>query len=788
MEFENKIMLIEKRDGSEDEINLIEILEKFSNQWKWFVFSVFILLSISFAYLRYTPNQFMVSTTIFIDDKESGGLNTELSAFEDLGVLGSGAKTSIINEIGVLKSLTLIENVVDDLDINISYYSIGKVRNQEVYGLKVPINLNFFVKDSILNKLDTAFVITTISKSEYTLKANEEDKGKPYSFGENVNTVFGEINVTPQNISSIDMNEDILVRIRPLGEVANEYRDRIQIRTESKNSSLLILSLNDVIKQKAEHILNNLVYQYNNDAIEYKKLITRNTDIFINDRINDIAVDLTNVDKGVEEFKTKNNLTDIEYEAGLVLSSNSELQKTINDLSSQIKLVDFVIQHLNDNKDALIPANLAIRDEATGQNTVVYNRLLLERDRILKGSSRMNPTVINLDLQISTLRISIEQSLANLKSSLQFSLNEAKNQEYRLNVKRDLAPQQEREYQDIRRKQQIIETLYLYLLEKREENAISLGIPVPNAKIIDRANGSNIPVAPNKRLIYLLAFGVGLIIPITIITGASLLDRKVHSSDDIEKIVKAPILGEIPRTKSNKKIVINEKDEFSVAESFRLLRTNIIFMLSKFENSGKTIFVSSTIPNEGKTFIAINLAISLALLDKKVLLIGADIRKPKIMSYLNLNVKKGLTHYLLDNELKPSDVIDYNKKYDLDILNSGEVPPNPSEMLLNGRVNDVLEYGKENYDYVIVDTAPVSMVTDTLLLGDKADLFLYVIRAEYLDKRLLNIPQKLFENKRLPNMTIVINSSNSEKINYGYGYGYHEDQRPWYIRMFKNFL
>ena len=388
---------------------------------------------------------------------------------------------------------------------------------------------------------------------------------------------------------------------------------------------------------------------------------------------------------------------------------------------------------------------------------------------------------------MATLRQSIEQSLVNLRSSLSFSLSEARNQEYRINSKRKVAPQQEREFQDIKRKQQIIEALYLYLLKKREENAISLGIPVPNAKIIDKADGSNLPVSPKPMLVYLIGGILGLLIPFMIISIRSLLDNMVHSYDDVEAAVKAPIIGDIPKSRSKKNVIITDTDNSNIAESFRLLRTNVNFMLSGAKDEAKSIFVTSTLSGEGKTFVAINLASSLALLEKRVLLIGADIRKPKIASYLNIKPTTGLTHFLMDKHLEAQDVIMYNKETNIDIIDSGEIPPNPSELLLNGRFESVLTYAKQHYDYIIVDTAPVNMVTDTLLLGDHADLFIYVVRAEYLDKRMLKVPQTMFENKRLPNMTMLINDTDYENKGYGYGYGYgygNAEKKPWYKKLF----
>jgi capsular exopolysaccharide synthesis family protein len=782
-----KAFYIDDSEQQDDEINLREAFEKYSYHWKWFVLGVFIALAAAFIYLRYATYQYEVSSTILIDDKDNGGgLTSELSAFEDLGLL-SGSKTSLDTEMGVLKSRTLMERVIKELNLQVTYYSKGRIGTNEVYKSEVPFNVNLFVNDSILYTLDTTFTITAFASTRFVLKDSDGNQAGQGVFGENIQSEFGSMIITPTNINSVKEGQEIMVRIKPLEEVAIAYKKLINIAPESKKSSLLILSLKDPVKKKAEAILDNLISYYNKDAIEDKSQIAKNTDVFINNRIDDISVELTNLDMGVENYKTENKLSDIASEAGLVLQSNADLTNQIVDLTSQIKLIDYVIRYMKSNKDELIPSNLGVLNESTGQNTLNYNKLLLERNRLMAGANEKNPIVINLNDQITRLRESIDQGLRNSRSSLSIALNEARIQENRLDTKISSAPKKEREIRDIQRQQQIIETLYLYLLQKREENSISLAVTAPNAKIIDRAYGSDIPVSPKKMIVYIVALLLGLIVPFMVIYIRLLLDNKIHTLEDVEAVVKAPILGDIPMTRSEKKVIISEQDRSNVAESFRLLRTNVNFMLPGAKDAAKTIFITSTIGGEGKTFIAINLASALALLNKKVLLIGADIRKPKIATYLNTKQEKGLTHYLIDTSLKVADVIVHHKETNLDVLETGIIPPNPSELLTNGRFDEVIAYGKANYDYIIIDTAPVNIVTDTLLLGHHADLFIFVIRANFLDKRLLKIPKTMYENKRLPNMAVLINDTNYEKRGYGYGYGYGygqpDSKRPWWKRI-----
>lgn len=783
----NQLPNIQFQDES---INIRQEVEKYAYYWKWFVLGAFVSLVVAYVYLWYTPNQYEVSTTILINDEDSGGLASELSAFQDLGLFSGSKGSSIENEIELLKSRSLIERVVKDVGINVSYFKKGRVRTSEIFKNEVPVKLNVFTKDSLFYAADTSFTIVFGAASKFKLLDSEGNKVAEHSFGENIKTNFGEITITPlADVSKIKDNE-LQVVITPIKKVVDNLKSAIQVQPVNKNASVLQLSLKSELKTKAQAILDNLVYQYNKDAVEDKSMIAKNTNVFINKRLDIISEDLSDVDKGVEKFKTSNNLTDIASEATLILGTNADIEKKIVDLNTQIRLVDYVNEYVTQNSEELIPANLGLPDESISSTTERYNELLLERNRILKSSSKLNPVIINLNDQIAGVRNSIAKSLVNLKNTLKISLNDVQKQESRINSKITAVPRQEREYRDIQRQQQIIETLYLYLLQKREENAITLAVTQPNAKIIDKAYGSDIPVAPKRKIVYLAALLLGIILPFAVIYLKLLLNNKVQSRKDIEAALQAPILGDIPRTRNLKKLVVSDQDRSGIAEAFRLVRTNINFMFSKVQTKSKTIFLTSTISGEGKTFIAINLASVLALTSKKVLLIGADIRNPKIITYLNFESNLGLTHFLRDSKLAVPDVIENVKEYNFDMIHSGIIPPNPAELLMNGRFDEVMEYAKNNYDYIIVDTAPINLVTDTLLISDYADLFIYVIRANHLDKRLLEVPKMLYNEKRLNNMSILVNDVDSDKgYGYGYGYGYgDDDKKPSTKKSFKDFF
>ncbi|WKK66837.1 GumC family protein [Lutimonas zeaxanthinifaciens] len=773
----------------ESKENIRILLEKYFYFKNWYIFSLIIMLILSVVFLIMKQKSYEIQSTIYIDDKESGGLTTEISSLEDLGIMNASAKKSIINEISVLKSRNLIQKVIDDLNLNISYFRRDNWIEREVYVEDIPFRVNCLGMDSLVSKIDTSFYVLPKSKDQIWLKDQNKDLLGEVTYGEVFQTKFGDVIIHRNLDIQFDYDEEFRVQLKPKDRVLHQLSNQIMVQQENVKSSILKLKLRSKVKKKGIQILNLLIETYNNQAIDYKRLITENTDTFINDRIIDISNDLRDVDKGVEEFKTRNKLSDISQESSLTLQSNADLEDKIVELGSQIQLVDFLLDHLRNNSDDLIPSNIILVDARADESANIYNQLLLERNRILKNSSRLNPTVINLESQMLTLRRGIEQNLINFRSSLNFSLKDARNQEYRLNTKRGNTPGQEREFQDIKRKQQIVESLYLYLLQKKEENAIKLGLPVPNAKIIDSAFVVEESVSP-KPLLTIFAFGfIGMLIPMVLMFIRLSLDNKVHSREDVENFVNAPVLGEIPETKIRNKIVVSDNNNDEIAESFRLIRTNIGFLLPNIESSAKSIFITSTIPSEGKTFITINLAASLALLEKKVIVIGADIRKPKIQEYLDMNHKIGLSNYLINKNFKEEDIIISSDNYKFDFIPSGDIPPNPSEILTNGRFDEIISFCKENYDYVLVDTPPIKLVTDTLLIAQFADLFIYTIRAEVLDKRMLKLIQSIQTNKRLPNLTLLINGLNVKRQRYGYSsYNYYGKRKvTWKERIKINF-
>ncbi|MGB3608036.1 GumC family protein [Psychroserpens sp.] len=761
--------------------NLREFIEKYLYHWKWFLLCLVMAIIGSYLYIRYANPKYKVEATVLVYDKENESITSEISAFSDLGIENNN-KSKLGTEMGILRSRDLTAQVVSRLGLNKIYFRDGRLRDISLYGNTLPFNVNFFGNDSLLRHRDTLISIVPISPTKFKLYNAQGQPMGSHLFGENVESYIANFTVIPTGTVPIEIGLKINLAIQPIINIANLYRSKLRIEQIDRETNLIMISLEDTNKERAEDIVTLLIEQYNREGISDKTLIAENTEKFINERIEGIFEELTSLDVNTQEYKTTNSLTNINSESELIINTNSDLEQAALELSTQLKLANYMADFIESNEDRLIPTNLGLSNNSLNQSTSQYNDILLERNRLLKGGNSENPVIVNLDTQLMSLKSSISQSLSNLKSSLSISLNDVRRQGNRLSSKITAIPKQERALKDIERQQQIVETLYLYLLEKREENAITQAVKSPNAKVIDTAYGSDSPISPKRNLVYLVGIFLGLLVPFLLLNIYFLLDNKVNSVEDIESVISAPILGDIPKSKNFNKFAFKANDRSPLIEALRVLRTNIEFILSTNKKPSKNIFVSSTIAGEGKTSMSINLACIFALSSKKVLLIEGDIRKDTIAKSLKVENKEGLTNYLIDPTIRPEALIE-SVSQNFDFLQSGALPPNPSELIMNGRIDELFAYANKTYDYVIVDTAPVSMVTDTILLSqNRADLFIYIVRANYMDKRMLKIPKKLLETNQLTNTAILLNSSDPNAA-YGYKQIYGLRRRPWWKRI-----
>ncbi len=745
--------------------------------WKSFILCIIAFVALAYLYLRYTAPEYGISAKIMlIKDKTSG---PETIVFDDLQNF-SEKSTKVDDEIEILKSRSLMVNVVKDLSLNYRFFSEGRIHKQELYP-KPPIKVNFFESDSIIQDSGFIFHVNILSDTKFEYHIDGEETSKEFSFGTDIPTPIGNMVITP-NI--VDINKlkgnSIIVQIDPIEKIAKLYKDKLVISSTQEGSNVLTISLEDQVIEKAINIIDELIKQYNNKSIEEKALIAKKTSDFINERIDLIASDLSQVDSSAVNFKAGNRLTNIASDANIYVAAGSENEQQLIAVSTELNMANYMKDFVS-NQDAneLIPANLGLADPALAETTTRYNGLVLERERLLKSSSEKNPIVVNIDQQLSGLKQTMSQSLNNLTNTLSIRVNNLKNREAKINSRIYSVPGQERKFRDIERQQQIKESLYLYLLEKREESVLSLAAKSANAKIIDPAYlMSEFPVSPKKKIIYLAAVIFGLLVPYSIIYLKNILDTKIHSKEDVVKAVSnVPFLAEIPKIPNSKKAFIKRNDRSVLAESFRILHTNLDYFINskKVSNDkGIVIYVTSTISGEGKSFIAENLALTFAYSNKKVLLLGADIRNPSFRGVLNdkkINKFNGLTEYLIGKKeineiIQP--VLDEGK---LDIITSGTIPPNPAEILMNDKMGLLFEEVKKHYDFIVVDTAPSMLVTDTLLISNFADQTIYVTRAGYTDKKILAFPQEIQNGKKLKGMVMVVNEVLDANFGYGNKYG-----------------
>ena len=784
-------------ENQDEDFNLRDTLDRYISQWRWFVLAACIALSVAFIYLRYSTPLYQASTTILVKDEKKGGMLSELSAFADMGI-GGGMKSNLDNEIEILKSRTLVERTVKKLGLHIVLVEKGNVISSELYK-SAPIEVNFInIKPNFYTekmKLDFEELSANTFTLQAALEAGEKslllNPKKEYRYGEIIATRNGNLIVTKSSNTANTFNsEDKAVRINvnPLENVVASYMARLKVNPVNKMSSVVEISITDPVTKRAEAFLDNLIQIYNEDAAADKSFISENTSKFVAERLLLITQELDGVEKDAERFKTANKLTDIETEAKLFIEGSSDYNKKRVEMEIQLNMVSSMLDFMKKSSIAdLMPTNIISGSDASGLMDS-YNQLVLERNRILKSATPENPTVIKLEEQIASLKANIAESLRRLQANLNIQKRDLRSQEGLLDSKIGEIPGQERQFRVIARQQKVKEELYLYLLQKREETAISMAATAPNARVIDAAKAAKVPVSPKKNIIYLAALLLGLLIPFGIIYIMDLLDTKVKSRFDLTKKFDIPFLGDIPNSITPNEL-IDATSRTGTAEALRIVKTNLDFMLGQVpDGQAKTIFMTSTIPGEGKTFLSVNMAGTMALSKKKVLLMGMDVRNPRLNEYVNLPNNSGLTDYLSSGKAQISDYIFKSDNFDnLYVLPAGAIPPNPTELLMSKKVGELFAQFKQEYDYIIVDMAPVSLVSDTLMLAQYADATVYVVRAHFLDKRMLHIPKTLYQERKLKNMAVLLNDTKLNKsygYGYGYGYGVKIEEKSWYQKIF----
>ncbi|WP_300437979.1 polysaccharide biosynthesis tyrosine autokinase [Christiangramia sp.] len=787
-------------EQNESNFDLKAELYKYLAYWRWILLGFLIGGLIAYLYNRYTISKFRTTATmIVVDEKE----NNVMSALPS----GSGTILSLDNDglqsqIEKLKSKQLVSSVVEELDLNVEYYIEGNIITVEAYKSS-PVLIEFISKDSLVDDSSLNIFVTPTSDTTYILENKELNYSAEHSIGEVVNLMNLEFIILPRSGNeegSFKRTSSVNIRISPVKEVTNNLIASLTISPKGKAKDILELNIVNESSRKSKDFLNKLMHRFNEEGVQDKQEVAENTTAFIQERLEMITTELDSVEGGIADFKRENRIMNVESGAAEFQSKFSAAEQEIFNLETQLQLLSSIEDLLKQqNKYDFLP-EVGINEGGISGLINSYNTLVMERNLYLKGGTEKNPIVEALSDQLDSLRGNLFENIASTRESLNVRLRELGQRENVAEGRFRNFPGLEKGMRSIERQQQIKEQLYLFLLQRREEAAISYAATASVARVVDSAFTLDRPVDPAPWLILIAGFIIGLVIPIGIIFLKNLLDTKIHHKGDLQILIKTvPFIGEVPRITADQNDVIHLNDRSPLAESFRILRTNLAYLIqNKDKNVGDVIFVTSTVKGEGKTFISYNLSRTLASSGKKVLLIGADIRNPKLHRYTKSTAgakEKGLSDYLYDYNVTAIDVTSITKENEIevDVILSGPIPPNPAELLMNDRMEELIELSRKKYDYVIVDTAPAMIVTDTLLISQLADYTLYVTRADFTEKKFLDFPKDLKKQGKLKGLAVILNDVDYSKFSYGaqygysygYGYGYGADEESRWDRLKK---
>ena len=784
-----------KNIENQEEINIQGMIEPFLRKWQWFVLSVVMVLFLTFIFLKRKSPIYKISSTILIKEaKSSGGGKDDLAMglLGELSVFGGMGSNSVENELEILKSKKLMRDVVLKNNLQTSVYVLESLGKKEVYKDKSPIVVRI-INENLEEKYPEKPIQLNIKGDAVELVSKELSNSLKTQFGREIKlpavTFVIDKNKNFRPEKDLDYNH-LEISLASIDSRVSKLQEEYSVNLADKKATVIALNINVENVEKGKDILNELVKSYNTDAIEDKDITTKKTLEFIDERIKLISEELGQVENKKQDFKQKNKLSDIDTEVKLGLETNADARKKQLEVETQININKALLNsvvHLNGN--SLLPINTGVESAEINAGIDAYNRLVLEKNRLLENATDQHPAVAELNKQIQELKKNIINTLNKNKQSLEIANSEYATELAKIDGKISKVPYLEKIFRNIERTQQIKENLYLLLLQKREESAISLNISAPKARVVDVAYASEKPIAPKKIIYYIGALMLGLLVPFLIIYLRRLLNDKIITKQDLERLVKDNILVELPSIPKNGSELVGINDLSSMAEAFRILITNLKFKLPNREN-GRVVLVTSTVKGEGKTFVSINTALTLAGGKSRVVIIGADIRNPQLQRYERESRRlKGLTEYL-HGDLDVQEIIhQFPNNANMDIIYSGMIPPNPTDLLTNGRFGTLVEELRQDYQYIIIDSAPLLLVPDTLLIADTADATIYVSRSKHTKNDLIEFANKKIREHKIHNVGFILNDVNKHFFSYGhkYSYGYHKEKerKSWWNKILK---
>ena len=764
--------------GNTDPVrNALLFLRSVKDHWKWIALCLALSLTISLVYLRYITPQFTISASILVRDDAKGSEFGDTAFLESMGL--SSVKSSVDNEVEILKSRTLMESVVDDLHLNVRYFSTGRVKTTELYD-KSPVKITLINPTNAHSAKTTTFYLSLGKGNYYTLQSG----------GQSYNGTFKDTIAIPDGFIRLDRTSNLYshedqysIAIQDKEQLVDQYRKALTVSPTNKLVSTVNLSLDEVVPKKGEAILEKLLANYFKASIEEKNRIADSTLAFININLAEVSAALEESEKAIETFQTSHQITDFGTDIRELLHKSGEYEKESNRYHVQSLTVKALLQFLQSKPQHIVPAQLFVEDPGFLALVDKYNAIQLAIIEDLATTRESHPNIKSRRAQLTQLREDMIANITSQSNELQIGITALEG--YRAEIRRKLGqmPAAEREFLEAKRQQQIKQDLYILLLGKRVETAISKSSTLANARIIDKPKSGSNPVKPNTQLVILMSGFIGIGLPLAIIHLKNLLNTKITSKADITMELDSGVLAEISHH-AGPETTIYSCLQSQVAEQFRVLRTNVQFLSISRQN--QVILLTSSMSGEGKSFVAANLSGSLALTGKKVLLLELDLRRPRMASELSLRTE-GFTNWLSSGLEIEHFIQKPGFETTFDIITAGDSPPNPSEILALPHVNELIQTLKNKYDFTILDTPPIGLVTDARLLSHLADMSLYVVRQNFTYKSQLDIVRKIREQNQFRNLHVILNDVR-ETSGYHYGYGYYEPKKPPLFNVLKHFF
>ena len=759
----------------EDSFALKQLIPKYLRYWPWFIGAIVLCILLGYAYMRYAPTTYLSVAKIKIID-DSKELDIASDAFS---LLGGGTNINLDNEIEILRSYRLLNQVVDQLHLDVSYYQVGNIRTTQIW------NPPFIItkansRDSITRSLEYR---VQLNNYEVTITDEEDNVYKTIVDypDKKVSSLPFRIRLADSLLLKDYSEIEYKVVLSPLKEAVLELNRQLQVQPTNKNSEILSLSIEGQSMDRSEAILNTVIDKFNEDGILDRQQVSKRTLDFIDERFLYLTVELDSIEGGKQDFKKDNNLSYIEADADATIQRKSIAADEVSQLQTQISLADILKKTvINQSAFSLLPVNVGLENSSLNAQVTNYNELVLNRDKLALNVGEQHPTLRAISGQLELAKSNIIKTINVFQTQLRTSMRQLNREQSRANTVFSALPEKEKRLRAIERQQSIKENLFLLLLQKREEAAINLAVTAPSVKIVDYGLTNSKPVSPKRLTVYPLSLLLGMFLPFIVLYTRFSLNTKVNDITDLEKLnPEVSVLSEIPSLKDGK-IFRDAFDRSDLAESFRILSTNVNFMLKSDDNKlGHVVYVTSSLSGEGKSLVSLNLSMAYASLHKKVLLVGADLRNPQLHGHFKMDKDViGLSNFLHYPEMTWKDCIHdgFGDKGYHKICYSGPIPPNAPQLLASGGLGKFMEQARKEFDYIVVDTAPTLQVTDTLLISKYADVTLYVVRAGKTEKKLLEFSKRLNTAKKLKNMAYVLNDvkpHTSKGYNFGYGYGSH---------------